>query len=251
MKQFENKTAVITGGNSGIGLATVKILKERGAKVLFTGRNPETVAAAAKETGTIGVVSDQSDLKQIDSLVKRTSQELGKVDILFVNAGTLKILPFEQVTEEIYDEYIKINQKGYYFTVQKFLPILNDNAVIFLMSGSGTKTSTFLGSSLKFQAASAVNSMVRTLTLELAPRGIRVNAILPAAVETDVYKNAGFPEEAIPQIYETIIAGVPLKRVGKAEEVANLIAFLASDEASYINGVEYIIDGGLARKAVF
>src|SRR5882762_2437933 len=251
MKQLDNKTAVITGGNSGIGLATVKAFKERGAKVLFTGRNPETVAAAAKETGTIGVVSDQSDLKQIDSLVKRTSQELGKVDILFINAGTLKILPFEQVTEEIYDDYISINQKGFYFTLQKFLPILNDNAVVFLMSGSGTKTSTFLGSSLKFQAASAVNSMVRTLTLELAPRGIRINAILPAAVETDVYKHAGFPEEAIPQIYETIIAGVPLKRVGKAEEVANLVAFLASDEASYINGVEYIIDGGLARKAVF
>jgi len=251
MKQLQNKTAVITGGNSGIGLATVKALKDRGAKVLFTGRNPETVAAAAKETGTIGVASDQSDLKQIEHLVKRTSQELGKVDILFINAGTLKIIPFEQVTEEIYDDYISINQKGFYFTLQKFLPILNDNAAVFLMSGSGTKTSTFLGSSLKFQAASAVNSMVRTLTLELAPRGIRINAILPAAVETDVYKHAGFPEEAIPQIYETIVAGVPLKRVGKAEEVANLVAFLASDEASYINGVEYIIDGGLARKAVF
>lgn len=251
MKSLQNRTAVITGGNSGIGLATVKVFRDRGAKVLFTGRNPETVAAAAQETGTIGVVSDQSDLNQIESLVKRTSQELGKVDILFVNAGTLKIMPFDQVTEEIYDEYISINQKGFYFTVQKFLPILNDNAVVFLMSGSGTKTSTFLGSSLKFQAAAAVNSMVRTLTLELAPRGIRINAILPGAIETDVYKHAGFPEEAIPQIYETIVAGVPIRRVGKAEDVANLVAFLASDEARYINGVEYIIDGGLARKAVF
>jgi NAD(P)-dependent dehydrogenase (short-subunit alcohol dehydrogenase family) len=251
MKNLENKTAVITGGNSGIGLATVKVLKDRGAKVLFTGRNAETVAAAAKETGTIGVVSDQSDLKQIESLVKRTSQELGKVDILFINAGTLKIIPFEQVTEEMYDAYLSINQKGIYFTLQKFLPILADNAAVFLMSGSGTKTSTFLGSSLKFQTASAVNAMVRTLSLELAPRGIRINAILPGSIETDVFKHAGFPEEAVPQIYETIVAGVPLKRVGKAEEVANLVAFLASNEASYINGVEYIIDGGLARKAVF
>jgi NAD(P)-dependent dehydrogenase (short-subunit alcohol dehydrogenase family) len=251
MKQLENKTAVITGGNSGIGLATVKVFKDRGAKVLFTGRNPQTVAAAAKETGTIGVVSDQSDLKEIESLVKRTSQELGKVDILFLCAGTLVIMPFEQVTEEIYDNYMSINTKGMYFTLQKFLPLLNDNAAVFLMSGSGTKTSTFLGSSLKFQAASAVNSMVRTLTLELAPRGIRINGILPGSIETDVYKHAGFPEQAIPQIYESIIAGVPLKRNGKAEDVANLVAFLASDEASYINGVEYIIDGGLARKAVF
>jgi NAD(P)-dependent dehydrogenase (short-subunit alcohol dehydrogenase family) len=251
MKNLENKTAVITGGNSGIGLATVKVLKDRGAKVLFTGRNAETVAATAKETGTIGVVSDQSDLKQIESLVKRTSKELGKVDILFINAGTLKIIPFEQVTEEIYDAYLSINQKGIYFTLQKFLPILTDNAAVFLMSGSGTKTGTFLGSSLKFQTASAVNSMVRTLSLELAPRGIRINAILPGSIETDVFRHAGITEEAVPQIYETIVAGVPLKRVGKAEDVANLVAFLASNEASYINGVEYIIDGGLARKAVF
>jgi len=251
MESLKNKTAVITGGNSGIGLATVKEFKARGAKVLFTGRNPKTVAETAELTGTIGVVSDQSNLSDMDDLVSRTSQELGKVDILFINAGTLKIIPFEQVTEEIYDEYISINQKGFYFTLQKFLPLLSDNAVVFLMSGSGTKTSTFLGSSLKFQTAAAVNSIVRTLTLELAPRGIRINAILPAAVETNVFKNAGFPAEAVPQIYETIVAGVPLKRVAKAEEVANLVAFLASDEASYINGVEYIIDGGLARKAIF
>jgi NAD(P)-dependent dehydrogenase (short-subunit alcohol dehydrogenase family) len=251
MKQLENKTAVITGGNSGIGLATVKAFRERGAKVLFTGRNLETVTAAAKETGTTGVVSDQSDLSAIDDLVRTASQELGKIDILFINAGTLRIIPFEQVTEEIYDDYISINMKGMYFTLQKFLPILSNNAAVILMSGSGTKTSSFLGSSLKFQAAAAVNSMVRTLSLELASRGIRVNGILPGAIATDVYKHAGFPEEAIPQIYETIVAGVPLKRLGKAKDVANLVAFLASDEASYINGVEYIIDGGLARKAVF
>jgi NAD(P)-dependent dehydrogenase (short-subunit alcohol dehydrogenase family) len=251
MKQFENKTAVITGGNNGIGLATVQAFKDRGAKVLFTGRNHETVSKAAKSTGAIGVVSDQSKLSDIDELVNLTVKELGKVDILFINAGTLVIMPFEQITEEIYDQYMNINMKGFYFTIQKFLPILNDNAVIFLMSGSGTKTSTFLGSSIKFAAASAVNSMVRTLTLELAPRGIRINAILPAAIDTDVLKHAGIPVEAIPKIKEDMSAGIPLKKMGKAEDVANLVAFIASDEASYINGVEYIIDGGLARKAVF
>ena len=251
MKMLQNKTAVITGGSSGIGLATVKAFNENGAKVLFTGRNPEAVADTAKATGTIGVVSDQADLKQIEALVKLTSQELGKVDILFLCAGTLKIIPFDQVTEEVYDDFVSINMKGMYFTLQKFLPILNDNAAVFLMSGSGTKTSTFLGSSLKFQAAAAVNSMVRTLTLELAPRGIRINAILPGSIETDVFKHAGFPQEAVHQTYEIIKAGVPLKRIGKAEDVAHLVTFLASDEASYINGVEYIIDGGLSRKAVF
>jgi len=251
MKSLQNKTAVITGGNSGIGLATVKVFKDRGAKVLFTGRNPETVAAAAKETGTIGVVSDQSDLKQIEGLVKRTSQELGKIDILFVNAGTIKMIPFGQVTEEIFDQYIKINQKGVYFTIQKFLPILNDNAVILLMSGGGTKTLTTPGSSLNQQTKSAANSMVRTLTLELAPRGIRINAILPSAIETDLMKNAGVPEETIPKTYGKLKESIPVKRTGKAEDVANLVAFLVSDEASYINGVEYVIDGGFARKAVF
>ena len=251
MANLKGKNAVITGGNSGIGEATVKVLKDSGANVLFSGRNLETISKVAKDTGTTGIVADQGNLKDIDKLVEAAKQTLGKVDILFVNAGTLMIIPFEQVTEEIFDQYININQKGIYFTVQKFLPILNDNAVVFLMSGSGTKTSTFLGSSLKFQAASAVNSMVRTLTLELAPRGIRINAILPAAIETDIMKHAGVPEEALPQAYENLKSGIPLKRMGKAAEVANLVAFLSSEEAGYINGVEYIIDGGLARKAVF
>src|SRR5688572_14708155 len=125
MKSLQNKTAVITGGNSGIGLATVKLLKERGAKVLFTGRNPETVAAVANATRSTGVVSDQSNLIEIDLLVKKASHELGKVDILFVNAGTIRMIPIEKVTEEIFDQYININQKGMYFTIQKFLPILN------------------------------------------------------------------------------------------------------------------------------
>lgn len=251
MKSLQNKTAVITGGNSGIGLATVKALKARGAKVLFTGRNPETVAAAASSTGAVGVISDQSDMKDIDELVKRASETLGKVDILFVNAGTLRIIPFEQVTEEMFDEFIKINQKGVYFTIQKFLPILNDNAVVILISGGGTKTLTPPGSSLHIQTKSAVNSMARTLTLELAPRGIRINAILASAIETELLKHAGVPEANILQVHTKLREIIPVKRTGKAEDVANLVAFLASDEASYIDGVEYVIDGGFARKAVF
>jgi len=251
MKRLDNKTAVVTGGNSGIGLATVKLLKERGAKVLFTGRNTKTIAAVAESTGTIGVVSDQSDLKEIDKLVEKTSQKLGKVDILFINAGTLKIMPIEKVTEEIFDEFISINQKGIYFTIQKFLPILNDNAAIILISGGGTKALTSPGSSLHIQAKSAVNSMARTLTLELAPRGIRINVILGAAIETDLMKHAGVPDEAVSNTYGKLKEIIPVKRTGKAEDIANLVAFLVSDEASYITGAEYVVDGGFARKAVF
>lgn len=251
MKRLDNKTAVITGGSSGIGLATVRLLKERGAKVLFTGRNQETVSSVAKSTGTIGVVSDQSDLTEIDKLVQAVSQNLGNVDILFINAGTLKMMPIEKVTEEIYDEFVNINQKGIYFTIQKFLPILNDNAVIILISGGGTKALTPPGSSLHIQAKSAVNSMARTLTLELAPRGIRINVILGAAIETDLMKHAGVPDEAVSKTYEKLKEIIPVKRTGKAEDIANLVAFLVSDEASYITGAEYVVDGGFARKAVF
>ncbi len=251
MKSLQNKTAVVTGGNSGIGLATVKVLRSYGAKVLFTGRNPETIASAAAATGAIGVASDQGDLAAIDKLVERTAAELGKVDILFINAGTLQMAPFEKVTEEMFDQFIKINQKGVYFTIQKFLPILNDNAVILLISGGGTKTLTNPGSSLHIQAKSAVNSMARTLTLELAPRGIRINVILASAIETDLMKHAGVPEEAVAQTYQKLKEIIPLKRTGKAEDVAHLVAFLASDEASYINGAEYVIDGSFARKPIF
>lgn len=251
MNRLDKKNAVITGGSSGIGLATVRLLKERGARVLFTGRNPDTVSSVARSTGTIGVVSDQSDLREIDKLVTRTSQELGNIDILFINAGTLKMLPIAKVTEEIFDQFIAINQKGIYFTIQKFLPLLNDNSVIILISGGGTKTLTPPGSSLHIQAKSAVNSMARTLTLELAPRGIRINAILGSAIETDLMKHAGAPEEVISQTYEKLKQIIPVRRTGKAEDVASLVAFLASDEAGYINGVEYVLDGGFARKAVF
>lgn len=251
MKNLENKKAVITGGSSGIGLATVKLLKEKGAKVLFTGQNPETIAMIAQSTGTIGVVSNQGELAEIDKLVEKTYNELGKIDILYINAGTLKIMPIEQVTEEIFDEFISINQKGIYFTIQKFLPILNDNASIVLISGGGTKALATHGASLHIQAKSAVNSMARTLVIELAPRGIRINAILGAAIETDLMKNAGAPEEKIIQTYEKLKGIIPVKRTGKPEDIANMVAFLASDEASYINGVEFVVDGGFARKAVF
>lgn len=251
MNKLENKTAVVTGGNSGIGYATVDELRNLGAKVLFTGRRQESVEEASGKLGAIGVVSDQSDLFQIDKLVKKATEELGKVDILVINAGTFAIVPFELVTEEFYDSMMNINQKGVFFTIQKFLPILNDNASIVLISAGGTKFSGAAGTSVYYTTRAAINAMVRSLTVELAPRRIRINAILPAAIETPIFNKIGLPAEVLPNLMETLKESIPLKRIGTAADVAHLVTFLASDRASFINGSEYMIDGGLSRKPVF
>lgn len=251
MYDMKGKTAVVTGGNSGIGYATAEELVKQGAKVLFTGRKQDLVSNAAKMLNAIGVVSDQSDLSQIDKLVTKVSQELGKVDILFVNAGTISIVPFELVTEKFYDGFMSVNLKGVFFTVQKFLPLLNDNASIVLMSAGGTKSTGATGTSVYYITRAAINSMVRSLTVELAPRGIRINAILPAAIETPIFNKIGLPEDALPNLLGTLKEAIPLKRIGSPSDVANLVIFLASDKASFISGSEYMIDGGLARKPIF
>jgi NAD(P)-dependent dehydrogenase (short-subunit alcohol dehydrogenase family) len=248
MINLKNKTAVVTGGSSGIGYATVKELKSLGAKVLFTGRNQEAISKTSKELDAIGFVSDQGKLSDIDKLVDKSKQELGKVDILFINAGTFTPTPFEKVTEEFYDDFIRVNQKGVFFTIQKFSHLLNNDASIILMSAGGTKSTGASGTSVYYQARSAVNAMVRNLCHELAPRGIRINAILPAAIETPIFNKAGVPEEVLPGLFNKLKEAIPLKRLGTPTDVARAVAFLASDNASFINGTEYVIDGGMARK---
>ncbi len=249
MKSLENKTAVVTGGNSGIGYATVSALINQGARVLFTGRNEVTVAETSKQLGAVGVVSDQSDLSQIDELVKRTKHELQKVDILVVNAGTFSPAPFESVTEAFYDQMMDVNLKGIYFTVQKFLPLLNDNASIVLISAAGSKSAGAKGGSVYYLSRAGINSMVRTLCIELAPRHIRINAILPAAIDTPIFNKMGLPQEVLAGVMGTLKEKIPLKKLGTAADVANLVVFLASENSSFITGSEYMMDGGLSRIA--
>ncbi len=244
MSNLKSKVAVITGGNSGIGYASAKELKERGAKVIITGRSSERVQSAAIELGVKGIVADVTDLTQIDKLVAQVQDEFDKVDILFVNAGIFAPAPVGQTTEEMFDNQLGINFKGAVFTIEKFLPILNDGASIINLSSviayTGASNTAIYGAS-----KAALNSYTRTAATELATRKIRVNAINPGPVATQIFSKTGMPEEQLNEMAEAFQNRVPLKRFGEAAEVAKLVAFLASDDASFITGGEYNIDGGI------
>ncbi len=233
MKRLEGKVAVVTGGNSGIGLATAKRLQEEGAKVAISGRSRKTLDEAVKTIGN-GVVAVQGDvakLTDIDKLYAEVSQKLGKIDVLFVNAGVAKFAPLAETSESTYDEQFDINIKGAYFTIQKALPLLNDGASIILNTSVAGQTGT-AGASAYSATKAALRSLARTAAAELAGRGIRVNTVAPGPID---------------EFAKELLAQVPMKRFGQPEEVAGAVAFLASQDASYITGVEINVDGGLGQ----
>lgn len=244
MSNLNEKVAVVTGGNSGIGYASAKELKEQGAKVIITGRSAERVQAAAQELDVKGIVADVSDLGAIESLVSQVQKEYGKVDILFVNAGVFAPTPIGQTTEGMFDNIIDINFKGAVFTIEKFLPILNEGASVINLS-SVTAYSGMPNGAIYSASKAALNSYTRTAARELAARGIRVNVINPGPINTPIYGKTGMPEEQLNGFAGAMQKRVPLNRFGESREVAKLVAFLASDDASYITGGEYNIDGGL------
>src|SRR4029077_7573484 len=248
MKRLEGKVAVVTGGNSGIGLATAKRLQEEGARVAILGRSRKTLDEAVKTIGN-GVVSVQGDvakLTDIDKLYAEVSQKLGKIDVLFVNAGVAKFAPFAETSESTYDESFDINIKGAYFTIQKALPLLNDGASIILNTSVAGQTGT-AGTSAYSATKAALRSLARTTAAELAGRGIRVNTVAPGPIVTPIIERTGLSKEAIDEFSKLLIAQVPMKRFGQPEEVAGAVAFLASQDASYITGVEINVDGGLGQ----
>jgi NAD(P)-dependent dehydrogenase (short-subunit alcohol dehydrogenase family) len=248
MNFFANKVAVITGGNSGIGLATAKELSRRGAKIVISGRDEKSLveAAAAIGPGTLAVRADVSRLADLDKLFTRTKERWGSFDVLFANAGVAKFAPVEETTEALFDENIDINFKGAFFTVQKALPLLKDGgAVIFNTSVVDRKG--LPGTSVYSASKAALRSFTRTLAAELIGRKIRVNAVSPGPISTPIYGRLGMPAEAVQQMADGILAQVPMKRFGEPEEIARAVAFLASDEASYITGVELNIDGGMGQ----
>lgn len=243
MTKLDGKTAVVTGGSSGIGYATAKKIKELGAKVIITGRNPEAVDKAAKEIGAVGLVADQASLGDIDSLVERAREELGGLDVLFINAGIAAFAPVEHLSEEQFDATMDINFKGAFFTLQKFLPILRDGASVINLSSINAYTG-MPNTAVYAASKAALNSLTRTAAYELAPRQIRVNAVNPGPTNTAIFGKLGMPDEAVQEFASAMQNRIPLKRFGEPEDVATLVAFLASDEASFITGAEYNIDGG-------
>jgi NAD(P)-dependent dehydrogenase (short-subunit alcohol dehydrogenase family) len=240
-----SKKALVTGGSSGIGLAIAKELVSEGAKVIITGRSKNTVQSAADEIGAAGIVSDQSILRDITSLAAISKEEFGKIDILVLNAGVYYIAPFESVTESNYDSVMNINVKGVFFTLQKFVPILNDGASVVLISSIGAYSSPAAGHAVYSATKAAINSLVKTVSFELAPRGIRVNAVCPGPTQTPIFGKVGLPEEALSQMATAIQRKIPVKRFGAPSDIAKLVSFISSGDASFITGSEYIIDGGL------
>lgn len=246
MKRLEGKVAVVTGGNSGIGLAAAKRLQQEGAKVAISGRNLQTLAEAVKTIGN-GVLTVQSDVSKsgdLDKLYAEVSKKLGKIDVLFVNAGIYKFVPFSATSEGLFDELFDINTKGAYFTIQKALPYLNDGASIVVNTSVADEVGVVNGSVYAGTKA-ALRSFTRSIAAELVDRGIRVNAVSPGPIETPAgFERTGLPKEAIDQFLADVIGKVPMKRIGQPEEIASVVAFLASSDASYITGAEIPVDGG-------
>ena len=243
MANLTNKTALITGGNSGIGYAAAERLKADGANVIITGRSRERVDEAANKLGVKGYVADVSSVAAIGELADQVKADVGNIDILFVNAGVFFGAPVGQLTEELYDTIMGINFKGAVFTLEKFAPLLNDGASVINLSSINSYMG-MSGTSIYGASKAAMDAYSRVAAKELATRGIRVNTVAPGPVNTPIFGKTGMPEEAINGLAGNIQSNIPLGRFGEAKEIANLVAFLASDEATWITGSEYVIDGG-------
>ena len=247
-KRFEGKTVVVTGGNSGIGLATAKLFHDEGAKVAVSGRDQKTLDEAVKTigNGTLAVKADVSKLADIDRLYSQVAGKFGKIDAIFANAGIAKFAPASESSEQLFDEIFDINVKGLYFTLQKALPHLNNNAGIVLNSSvvnaKGSPTTSVYSAS-----KAAVRSLARTFAGELVDRGIRVNVVSPGPIETPIFGRTGLPQAAVDEFANYIKAANPMKRFGTPEEVGHAVLFLASSEASYITGVDLGVDGGAGQ----
>ena len=248
MHRLDGKIALITGGTSGIGLATAKQFVNEGAYVFITGRREPELAAAVKEIGrnVSGVHGDVSNLADLDRLFEQIRKEKGKLDVVFANAGVAKYAPFGKITEELYDSIFNINVKGLLFTVQKALPLLPDGASI-VLNASIVGSKGLSTNSVYSATKAAVRSFARTWTTDLKDRRIRVNAISPGSIDTPGLSDLLASSETGEQRKKMISTMVPLGRLGTPDEIAKAVVFLASDDSSYVTGTELFVDGGFAQ----
>ncbi len=248
--KLQDRVAVITGGNSGIGLATAREFKANGAKVVIFGRNRQTLDRAAASLGgdVLAVQGDLRKLGDIDSLFARAHRQFGKIDVLVANAGIAKFAPVESLSEQLFDELCDIHFKGAFFTVQKALPYLRDGASVILVSAGDADKQGRVGTSIYTAAKSAVRALARSMSVELLARRIRVNVLSPGMTDTPIISREGGPPGMTPEeLAAAITKTIPLRRRGTPEEMAKGMLFLASDDSSYCLGSELLIDGGLSQ----
>ncbi len=240
--RFDGKCVVILGGNAGIGLAAARLFRAEGAKLALTGRNPATLAAAAQECEALGIVSDMGDPAASRAAMAEIAEGLGGIDVLFVNAGVGGFAPVGDVTEQFWDDIHAVNLRGAFFAIQAALPLVRDGGSI-VITGSIGSLSAVPGNVAYAAAKAGVRAMARILAVELLPRKIRVNLVSPGPTDTEIFKRDASAVE-IAGLQEFFKGVVPEGRMGEPEEVARAVLFLASSEASFINGVDLFVDGG-------
>lgn len=249
MNKLEGKIAVITGGNSGIGLATAKRFVTDGAYVFITGRRQHELDTAVSEIGknVMGIQGDVSNLVDLDRLYSIVKQEKGHIDILFANAGIGEFARLGQISEEHFDKTFGVNVKGLLFTVQKAVPLFKDDGGSIILNSSIAASKGVEGFSVYSASKAAVRSFARTWTVDLRRRKIRVNAVSPGQIDTKALSDLMQNEEHSRQLKKDLVSTVPLRRMGTPDEVAKVVSFLASDDSSYVTGIELFVDGGAAQ----
>jgi NAD(P)-dependent dehydrogenase (short-subunit alcohol dehydrogenase family) len=245
-ERLKNKVAVITGGTTGIGFATAKRFIDEGATVVLTGRNPETLEAARRELGDAAevIASDAANEADVISLFKMIAAKHGQIDVLFLNAGVASFAPWEDHSVEDFDRQFAINVRGPWLAIKHAIPVLKDGASVIATTSVVNKMG-MPGSSAYAATKAALQQLVVTAAAELSPRGIRVNAVSPGPIETPIFSKTGMSEADTQEMAAGMLGQIALGRFGQSEEVANVVLFLASDEASFVQGQEYIVDGGL------
>lgn len=248
MKRFDNKTVLVTGGNSGIGLATAQQFANEGARVIITGRDQAKLDVAREQlgSGAIAILSDAADSKSAAALGAALSARGLTLDAVFINAGVAKFSPLEGVDDALWDATFNANVKGAFFTIQAVTPLLNKGAAV-ILNGSINAHIGMANSSVYAASKAALISLAKTLSAELIGRGARVNVVSPGPIATPLYGKLGLEAEQLDQVAANIQSQVPLKRFGTPDEVASAVLYLASPDAAFIVGTELIIDGGMSQ----